>query len=104
VIVEYRREAFVCDAGNVRVTFDRDLCACVGDTDLFSDRLRRLPCYRPGFLLMEVKFDGFLPAYIRRALQTDRQRCVSFSKYAVCRDVQRGRGPSAAPGGYGDDD
>lgn len=43
VIVEYRREAFVCDAGNVRVTFDRDLCACVGDTDLFSDRLRRLP-------------------------------------------------------------
>ena len=104
VIVEYRREAFVCDAGNVRVTFDRDLCACVGDTDLFSDRLRRLPCYRPGFLLMEVKFDGFLPAYIRRALQTDRQRCVAFSKYAVCRDVQRGRGPSAAPGGYGDDD
>ena len=41
VIVEYRREAFVCEAGNVRVTFDKDLCACVGDRDLFSGRLRR---------------------------------------------------------------
>lgn len=99
VIVEYRREAFVCEAGNVRVTFDKDLCACVGDRDLFSGRLRRLSCYRPGFLLMEVKFDGFLPAYIRKALQTDRQRRVSLSKYAVCRDAQRAGGRAALPGG-----
>ena len=48
---------------------------------------------------MEVKFDGFLPAYIRKALQTDRQRRVSLSKYAVCRDAQRAGGRAALPGG-----
>ena len=40
-------------------------------------------CDRP--LIREVKWDEFLPAVIRDAVQLDGRRVGSFSKYAACR-------------------
>ena len=38
-----------------------------------------------GQTILEVKWDAYLPAVIRDAVQLDGCRTGSFSKYAVCR-------------------
>ena len=59
-LVQYRREAYVYPAGNVRVTFDTDLRTGLFSTDLFAEDL---PMITPleSVALLEIKYDAFLP-------------------------------------------
>lgn len=84
-LVDYRREAFVYPAGNVRITLDSDLRTGLASTDLFRDSLP-LPA-EPGRspILLEVKYDAFLPAVIRDLVQVPNRNAAAFSKYAACR-------------------
>ncbi len=95
VIVDYYREAFVCDEGNVRITFDTALNAGVNTADIFSDNIRSFPCYDAGMLLMEVKYDDYLPLYIKNALQAGSFTSTAFSKYVACRLKQFAVYPAA---------
>ena len=91
VIVDYRREAYVMRAGNVRVTFDHELQAAVGDFNLFSDAgLIHYNAYPPQMLTMEVKFDDFLPGTVRKLVRPYTARRSEISKYVLClRALQR---------------
>ncbi len=84
VIVDYTREPFVFDPGNVRVTMDYNI-----RTSLQWDRFLLPDCVTiPTWdnpILLEVKWDDFLPSIIRDAVQLENRRSVSFSKYAACR-------------------
>lgn len=83
-VVEYEREAFVYPAGNVRVTLDGGLrMSRRPDEFLQSDRLM-IPSRQQGIVL-EVKWDEFLPDVIRGVVQPGSARTESFSKYAACR-------------------
>jgi hypothetical protein len=85
VIVDYWREAFTQKQGNVRVTFDSDLVAAVGDWNLFSDAgLTRYAAYPPQMLTMEIKFDGFLPDAVKRLTRPYTARRSEISKYVMC--------------------
>lgn len=82
-IVSYTREPFIYAPGNVRVTFDFDIRSSVRVTDVFNtDAL--VPA-AVGTVLMEVKYDEFLPDIIRMILQEGTLRARAFSKYAICR-------------------
>lgn len=83
-VVDYIREPFVCAAGNVRVTFDRDIRTGLFSTDFMGDGL---PTVKAGdeLVLLEVKYDQFIPDYIVRALQLEARRASAVSKYALCR-------------------
>ena len=84
VIVDYIREPFVFAPGNVRVTMDYDIRAGLHcEKFLMPDRMT-LPL-RDNPILLEVKWDEFLPSIIRDAVQLDARRTTSFSKYAACR-------------------
>ena len=88
VIVEYARIPYVCPQGNVRVTLDEDIGSS-GRTDLFLEKSLPLrPVMPAGQHILEVKYDGYLPDYIYRAVQTDRLRQTAFSKYYLCRRYQ----------------
>ena len=39
-----------------------------------------------GEMIMEVKFDSFLPGVIQNLIQMDKIRQQSFSKYGACRN------------------
>lgn len=86
VLVSYLREPYVYSPGNVRVTFDSRV-----RTSLFRrELLQQGPpdiCAgdSPGDMLMEVKYDGFLPEIIAALLQTEGLRQQAFSKYGACR-------------------
>lgn len=84
-IVDYWREAYIFPYGNVRVTFDSGLCTGLYSTGLFDSRLPTLSVGEPGVLLMEVKYDNFLPDIMRDVIQTNTRHTEAFSKYAACR-------------------
>lgn len=84
VIVEYTREPYIYEPGNVRITFDSKLKTGLRNVDMFDFDCPTV-CAEYGTVLMEVKYDEFLPSVIRDILQVDNRRGQAFSKYCACR-------------------
>ena len=82
--VDYTREAFVCEAGNVRVTLDSNIRTGLGSTDFLNPECVTIPAGSQ-FAVLEVKWDAFLPDAVRSAVQLTGRRTAAFSKYQVCR-------------------
>ncbi len=85
VIVAYERVPLIWKAGNVRVTFDRNIRSSAEIKDFFNPNLSCRPILEAGTNMIEVKFDEFLPDFINEVLQTGRLSQTSFSKYYLCR-------------------
>ena len=83
-IVDYTREPFVYRPGNVRVTFDYDIRTGLADTNFLDLACVTVPA-GDAPIILEVKWDAFLPSIIRDAVQTPGCRVGAFSKYAQCR-------------------
>ena len=83
-IVDYTREPYIYRPGNVRVTFDYDIRTALRRTDFLNVDCPTIPAGNAPILL-EVKWDNYLPDIIRDAVQTPGRRVTAFSKYAQCR-------------------
>lgn len=83
-IVDYQREPFVYSAGNVRVTLDYDIRTGLRSTDFLNPACVTIPIPENSIIL-EVKWDAYLPDIVRDAVQLSSRRSTAFSKYAVCR-------------------
>lgn len=83
-VVDYTREAFVYPAGNVRITLDYDIRTGSTPADFLAPDCVTLPAADCGIIL-EIKWDSFLPEIIADAVQLKNRRTSSFSKYAACR-------------------
>ncbi|MBQ3151191.1 MAG: polyphosphate polymerase domain-containing protein [Clostridia bacterium] len=84
-IVEYDRVPYIYKTGNVRVTFDTNICASSKTEDFFKDVIPKKPIMPAGHHLMEVKFDEFLPDFIYQSLNLGHFRQTTFSKFYLCR-------------------
>lgn len=83
-IVDYEREPFIFSAGNVRVTLDYNIRTGLGCTDFLNTECITVPVAESPIIL-EVKWDNFLPSVIKDAVQLENRQTKAFSKYAVCR-------------------
>lgn len=83
-IVDYTRDAFVFPAGNVRVTLDSNIRTGLGSTDFLNPACATIPA-GDAPIILEVKWDEFLPDIIRAAVQLPGRHTSAFSKYAACR-------------------
>ena len=83
-IVDYTREPFIYGPGNVRVTFDYDIRTGLRCTDFLDPDCVTIPA-GDAPILMEVKWDAFLPTIIRDIVQMPGRHAAAFSKYAQCR-------------------
>ena len=83
-IVDYTREPFIYRPGNVRVTFDYNIRTGMSCTDFLNPHCITIPA-GDSPILLEVKWDEYLPEIIRAAVQTPGRRESAFSKYAQCR-------------------
>ncbi len=83
-IVDYVREPYIYSIGNVRITFDSKIRTGVYHKDIFSSEL---PLVGVGNeeIILEVKYDNFLPELITMMLQITDRRNEAFSKYAIAR-------------------
>ena len=83
-IVDYTREPFVYEPGNVRITIDFDIRTGLLGTDFLDPDCVTMPV--PGNpILLEVKWDEFLPSVIRDAVMLEGRIASAYSKYAACR-------------------
>lgn len=82
-IVDYHREPFVYQPGNVRVTIDFDIRSGIRTCDLFNFSAPTVSV--GGDRILEVKYDAFLPDIIRHIVQMPNRRTDAYSKYAACR-------------------
>ncbi|KHF32010.1 VTC domain protein [Paenibacillus sp. P1XP2] len=87
VIVDYTREAYVYEMGNVRVTFDKRLAAGINTVDLFDPALVLEEALSPALTIMEIKYDSFLPDGIRQIIQPQAHVRSAISKFVICREV-----------------
>lgn len=83
-IVDYTREPFVFAPGNVRVTLDYAIHTGLQCTDFLNPQAVTVPAGEDRILL-EVKWDEYLPDIIRGAVSLESRRAGAFSKYAQCR-------------------
>ncbi|MBR5826690.1 MAG: polyphosphate polymerase domain-containing protein [Clostridia bacterium] len=83
-IVDYTREPFVLTAGNVRVTLDYNIRTGLRCTDFLNPDCITIPVGNAPIIL-EVKWDEYLPDVIRDIVQLPSCRSGAFSKYASCR-------------------
>lgn len=83
-IVNYIREPFIYAPGNVRVTLDYDIRTGLTGTDFLTLDCVMVPAGNAPVIL-EVKWDEFLPAVIRDVVQVPGTHTSAFSKYAACR-------------------
>ena len=82
-IVDYHREAYAFKAGNVRVTFDSNIRMSNSATGFLNPHLVTIPA--ASAIIMEIKYDAFLPDIIRDALQIGWRNQAEFSKYVAAR-------------------
>lgn len=83
-IVDYTREPYIFSAGNVRVTMDYNIRTGLLCTDFLNPECVTIPA-GDAPIILEVKWDAYLPDIIRDAVQLDGRRSCAFSKYAACR-------------------
>ena len=83
-IVDYTREPYIYGPGNVRVTFDYDIRTGLMNTGFLDPDCVTVPAGDAGIIL-EVKWDNYLPSVIKDCVQTPGRRVTAFSKYAQCR-------------------
>jgi hypothetical protein len=86
VLVSYVREPYVYDAGNVRVTFDSQIRTTAFHQKYLEPHVHDISATdSPDTMILEVKYDEYLPEIIGKLIQTRTIRAQAFSKYAACR-------------------
>lgn len=84
VLVDYVREPYIYEAGNVRITIDSQIKTGLYNKNLFD--MESIAVEVPDSqIILEVKYDSFLPEVIQNAVRLDNRRETSYSKYAACR-------------------
>lgn len=84
-IVEYDRSTYIFNAGNVRITFDRNIRGSRKINDFWQEKIDEIPLLEKDVHVLEVKYDEFLPQFIYNILDLDTLRRTSFSKYGYSR-------------------
>ncbi len=83
-VVEYRREPYTFPASNVRVTIDYDIKTGIKPSEFLDPSAVTIPVPdKP--VILEVKWDNFLPDIVKEAVALKGRRSGAFSKYAAAR-------------------
>lgn len=86
-LVDYDRTAFVCADGNTRITLDENLRTRPYDTRLFASEQAMIPVLDPDQVILEVKFDDFLPGHLGDLLVDIPKTQIAISKYVLCMNL-----------------
>lgn len=86
VLVSYVREPYIYPPGNVRVTFDSQIRTSLFCREFLTEDIKDISATdTPQDMLLEVKYDAFLPEIIQDLIQIKGIRQEAFSKYGACR-------------------
>ncbi|WP_411344396.1 polyphosphate polymerase domain-containing protein [Paenibacillus sp. WLX1005] len=89
VVVDYVREAYIYPVSDVRITFDKYLCAGVQSFDIFDPDLVTMESVDGPRQILEVKYNQFLPDFIKHLVQLSSHNRSTISKYVLCKERQK---------------
>lgn len=84
VLVDYDRTPFICRDGNTRITLDENIRTRPYIAHLFASPRAMVPVLDANQVILEVKFDDFLPGYLSDALSDIPKVNMAVSKFALC--------------------
>lgn len=84
-IVDYERDAYIYPIGNVRITFDKNIRTGIASKNMFDGNLPTVAAAEKEIIILEIKYDEFLPEVIQNVVQINNRMSSAFSKYAACR-------------------
>lgn len=84
ILVDYDRTPFVCNAGQTRITIDENIRTRPYEADLLASDQAMVPVLEDGMVVLEVKFNDFLPGYLASALEDIPKVNFAISKYVQC--------------------
>jgi hypothetical protein len=86
VLVSYVREPYIYKPGNVRVTFDSHVRTSLYHQEFLTKEVADISATdTPQDMLVEIKYDAYLPQIIQDLIQMPGIRRQAFSKYGACR-------------------
>ena len=85
VIVDYYREAYIHPMGNVRITFDIGLHTGLDCLELFNMDIFTMGAIEEPGVILEIKYDNFLPQAIRGLFPSTIRPRFSIGKYVICK-------------------
>ncbi len=88
VIVEYKRTPFTYPLSNIRITLDEKIKSGRYNYDILDDTLQTYNVIGQNEVVLEVKYDDFLPEHIEKILETVPAYRQAVSKFALCRSVK----------------
>lgn len=84
ILVDYDRTPFACNAGQTRITIDENIRTRPYCPDLLASEKAMVPVLEDGMVVLEVKFNDFLPGYLSSALEDIPKVNFAISKYVLC--------------------
>lgn len=85
VLVSYIREPYIFKAGNVRLTFDSNIRSSMFSGNFIEDMHDIGVTEASDGMILELKYDEFLPDIIACLVQSESLRLQAFSKYGQSR-------------------
>lgn len=82
VTVDYVREAYVLSVSNLRITFDKDIASGGVRDCLIYPQL--MPDIMGDDMVLEVKYDDFIPEHISHIVSSVNPVQTAASKYVMC--------------------
>ena len=84
-VIEYKREAFIGNINDVRITFDSKIMASPITDNFFVEKPFLMPIGDFDKVVLEVKYNNFLPEFIKNVISLSAQEQISYSKYYMSR-------------------
>ena len=84
IIVEYNRCALTYPIEDVRITFDSRIKSKKYNKDLFDNNSLSYDVLNKDEVVLEVKYNDFLPNHLKEILMTDPKIKIAISKFALC--------------------
>ena len=88
-VVTYHRKAFIAKENKIRVTFDYNIVTNENEFNIFSKTLNEYSVFDPYMVILEVKYNGFLLAYIKDIINQCEKSQISMSKYCLGRTISK---------------
>lgn len=87
VLVDYIREAYCYEYGNIRITFDKKIQSSLSASSFFRDDIPMINVFNENIIVMEVKYYGSLPSVIRDILRGRKVARSAIGKYVLGRNL-----------------
>lgn len=87
VVIEYGREALTLPFYQIRITFDRQIRASRDVEGFFAPRAGMVAVIPADEIILEVKYQHMLPAFLKRVLGSVESQAMSVSKYYLAREL-----------------